>query len=346
MFIKKTSPQIISNKIVVLNFILSIMIVIYHSDCKRAMHYDNFDLLYYVSESISKLFNLAVPSFFFISSFLFYRNFKNSTYIYKLKSRFKSLVIPYIFWNLFYCILFILISNISFLEGHYNTIVTFNIAHNIIGICTSQYTPLWFVLDLIIYTLLSPFILFIIENKKISILLIIILIYFNLCIDISYKSCFYWAPIYLTGAILGKYYSNFVFTTLYINRHIQILAFILLITFSIFQVFNTSIKITYLYRIISPFLFWILVDAFLLNKKNYIRNPKGYFHYSFFIYANHFFFITAIQKMISWLNINPTLSFILSYAIIPPIIIFYLIKCATFLQKRCNKVYSLITGGR
>ena len=45
---------------------------------------------------------IGVPLFFFISGFLFfyYDDFSKNVYLGKIKKRFKSLVVPYIFWNL------------------------------------------------------------------------------------------------------------------------------------------------------------------------------------------------------------------------------------------------------
>ena len=49
--------------------------------------------------------SVAVPTFFFISGYLFFlnvNNFKKEVYLKKLRKRFFSLFIPYICWNLIY----------------------------------------------------------------------------------------------------------------------------------------------------------------------------------------------------------------------------------------------------
>ena len=73
--IKTINYDYISKKITLLNIILSLLIVIYHADCKRAISYDDIDIMFLISTAISTFINLAVPTFFLISSFLFYRNF-------------------------------------------------------------------------------------------------------------------------------------------------------------------------------------------------------------------------------------------------------------------------------
>ena len=65
----------VRNKISSLTFMLSIAIVIYHSDCKRAMHYISMDMLYYITEFCSAILNFAVPCFFLISLFIDFQIF-------------------------------------------------------------------------------------------------------------------------------------------------------------------------------------------------------------------------------------------------------------------------------
>ena len=59
---------------------------------------------------------LAVPMFFIISSFLFFydmKEFDTQKWCVKLKKRIRTLLMPYLFWNLCY-LLFMLIVQLSF----------------------------------------------------------------------------------------------------------------------------------------------------------------------------------------------------------------------------------------
>ena len=71
------------------------------------------DAYYLLKVSLSGvLFTAAVPVFFFISGFLFFRNVRQMdrvTYTAKIRSRFRSLFIPYVAWNLL-CIPLMLLS--------------------------------------------------------------------------------------------------------------------------------------------------------------------------------------------------------------------------------------------
>lgn len=341
--IKPIKYDFISKKITILNILLSLLIVIYHADCKRAISYNDKDILYVTTTAISTFINLAVPTFFLISSFLFYRNFTINLYFKKIKSRFRSLFIPYIIWNTFYCIAFILCNQLPFLEGKFNSYVVFDLKTNLIGIIMSDYTPLWFVRDLMIFVIFSPAIYYLMKNKIIGALSIIALFILNACIALPYEHMLYWTPIYFTGAYISIHYYKKVMTSQFISR--KLLAFIIIL-FTVYIIALNLCKSPFLlfsYRFISPICFWILID-YIFNYKSIQIKP--FFHYAFFIYANHFFLLTGLQKV--WFMLFPKneYTFAFAYFGIALITIIVLIYVAFFIQKRFNKAYYTLTGGR
>lgn len=93
------------NRIYWLNAVFSILVIWVHSF--------NAELFLGVGEEAAfvqrvemvlgqQLGQIAVPGFFMISSFLFYRNFSWSCLGAKWKSRIKSVLIPYLLWNFLY----------------------------------------------------------------------------------------------------------------------------------------------------------------------------------------------------------------------------------------------------
>lgn len=90
----------------ILNFLLSLLIVFHHGFTRNVGFIDSYNPLDYgVITAIERYFynfsECAVPIFFFLSAFLFYRTFDGSKekYISKMKRRFWSLVVPYIIFN-------------------------------------------------------------------------------------------------------------------------------------------------------------------------------------------------------------------------------------------------------
>lgn len=340
----QTSENNIRKKIVILNFILSIIILIYHSNCVRAMSYEHKDFFYYLSNLITDFGFCAVPTFFALSAFLFYRKFSLSQYTSKLKRRFKSLCIPYLLWNLFYCILFVTCHYIPVIRNNTNTTIEFDVLNNLIGIIMSDYTPLWFVRNLIVYVLLSPIIYYLIKNKIIGLIVILITVSTNLFVIIfPYESISYWLPIYLTGAYIGNHYSGKVMTMIFTGKKYCIVSFaVLVLSFIALHITHNDYTF-FIYRFISPISLWILLDYIINYEKLEIKDT---YTYSFFIYANHFFILTALQRIIANTISNSTLAYGINYLAIPPLVLCFLIIVGKLLKRNCSKFYYISTGGR
>lgn len=339
-----TINQDIRKKITLLNFILCVVILIYHSNCTRAMQYEYKDFFYYLSDCITLFGHCAVPTFFALSAFLFYRNFSLDKYGEKLKSRFKSLVLPYLIWNTFYCILFVSFHYIPLIEQNVNTTVPFNLTDNLIGILLSKFTTLWFVRDLTIYVICSPLIYFIIKNRYIGLTAICIMATINMFFfTFAYKSAFYWLPIYFVGAYAGHHYSEKLMTSIFRSKMI---AFFSLVIFTAAYVSLVSLKndlTFFIYRFLSPICIWVLLDYLIHYDR---QREKDYYKYSFFIYANHFFILTALQRIIINVIPTPQIAFGINYFLIPPVVLFLLIITVRGLKIFFPKIYSVSVGGR
>ena len=110
----------LSSKIKIISFISIVAVVFLHaynwSDnflLPTTVIYEGLYLSTFTEFFISNgLTRFAVPVFFMISGYLFYLTFEFSKkgYWYKLKSRFKSLVIPYIAWVITGVAVFVIIA--------------------------------------------------------------------------------------------------------------------------------------------------------------------------------------------------------------------------------------------
>lgn len=131
---------------------------------------------YYISNLFSNtLASISVPLFFFISGFLFFfkvDSFSHSIYLYKLRKRFKTLLVPYIFWNLLLYVALALVSLYpkasAIVEGYdYNIIEVFIGKLNSAGTQTYPLVyQLWFIRDLIVCVIISPLIYFLVTKLR------------------------------------------------------------------------------------------------------------------------------------------------------------------------------------
>ena len=99
------------NKITYANFIWAVLVMFLHSrNVEKYMSVAGTfvpGMEYFISLTLG---NLAVPSFFLVSAYLFFRNYSKSRILEKWKSRFYSLVIPFLIWNLLYYFVFLILT--------------------------------------------------------------------------------------------------------------------------------------------------------------------------------------------------------------------------------------------
>lgn len=130
------------------------------------------DILIVLRNLISNtICHIAVPLFFIISGYLFFINidsFNYKIYIRKLRGRFKTLVVPYLFWNLIF-ILFIALGQLllpSLFTGSFKAVKDFSVYEWIsmfwsaLGSGEPVSFQLWFLRDLIAMVILFSTFLF------------------------------------------------------------------------------------------------------------------------------------------------------------------------------------------
>lgn len=340
-------------KIIFLNIVLTFMIVTLHAtpNLRFGIPIDSNTPVIF---ALRNFVEAAVPLFFFISGLLFYCSCQRTDIRRKIKSRFNSLVIPYLLWNTLFLVIYWMLSHWEFTASRMHMVqVASDPGYVVNGILNSKFTPLWFIKDLIIFTLCAPIIFFLIHTKKLAIVILALSITAGLLLDFSYESPLTWLPVYLQGAIIGRYYYNdyshhgsTALTSKVTKRHskqvaigILSLIFICLYLLIIFEPETIT-----LYRYATPIILWISTD-FVLGR--YIDDSfvvKTWMGYTFFIYCTHYFVLNIIQKVVV-LNFKPTeLLLTLMMIITPAITILLLVFVASKLSNL--KIYKILNGGR
>ena len=129
-----------------------------------------------------EIFRVAMRLFFFFSGFLFFykSDFSRSIYLGKLKRRVKTLLIPYIFWNLFSLMFYwgaqvfmgSMTSGTNKLIADYSFVDWLNVFWDFnYGMPVNL--PLWFIRDLMIMAILSPVLYVLIKYVKLAFVLVL-----------------------------------------------------------------------------------------------------------------------------------------------------------------------------
>ena len=313
---KKISYQNISDVISLLRFPLALFVVFIHVE-GRYFNFENistgtFLITHFISNIICKV---AVPTFFFISGFLFFfkiKEFSTEVYLTKKKKRIKSLLIPYIIWNTIAFLVFMLakfvgvnsfvtnfslgddiISNIVKIYGYTVSWKGVSIIHVPFTFRTPIDGPLWFIRDLMILSVLSPLIYWLIRSFGFYLLIVLfgILLLFG---HPSYTALFYFS--------LGCYFSitNRDPLEFYIKYKWIIWICIFLLVFPAFVKGSVYKNI-----LLVPMVFSILGCSQFLSNSMTI-SLKNLSYYSFCIYVTHAIFSLPISaKLFSLLNVSP-----------------------------------------
>jgi len=132
-------------------------------------------MFYVCSNFFSQILGrIAVPLFFFISGFLFFLNidFNKQSYQRKLTNRFRTLLVPYLFWNIATLIYLLVLANIPQTKVFLNTNIECSISYMLksLWVLKSSYPisyQFWFIRELMVVVLLTPFIYLIIKKTSV-----------------------------------------------------------------------------------------------------------------------------------------------------------------------------------
>ena len=155
----------LSKKITSISTISIIMVVYIHSYSywsKTDWGY-NFYIQHFISHGICRV---AVPIFFIISGYLFFaevNTFNIQIFSKKIKKRIRTLFIPYLFWAIYGILLLLILQSLPYVGSFFtNQAIRDFSFENIIKLIFLRPIPfpIWFIKDLFIIVLFSPFLYF------------------------------------------------------------------------------------------------------------------------------------------------------------------------------------------
>lgn len=347
-------------ELVPFTFILSVFVVIIHNSTGAYFEYGNSMssniIHYFIHELMPLLTSCAVPSFFIISSFLFYRNFTQEMAYSKLHSRLKSLVIPYFIWNTYGLVVAMLFHMPMIKEFTADQSNPFELNMIIEGVLLFRYSPFWFVFALILYNSLCMLVYNLGKSKVFSPVLwgvLYIVLGYNhfkhpfvdygyVCNVFDISSLLY----YLLGAYLGINYPN-VMNVNYVSRQ-RFFALFAFVGISILQIFFNIDKTSFwfpLLIIVKSVSLWIILKTFCKKIAQH-----WWLKISFFVYAIH----TGVQKIICTIvrlvicKLVPFSSFkeLICWILSVFLTMAFIVIVAKIWLKYSTKTFTFCTGGR
>jgi len=350
----------LSNKLKALSLgaiVLVVFIHAYNEEVKFASGVMEGGISYWVlfveiffSKGIARI---AAPLFFLISGFLFYISYDFSVrgVVNKFKRRFKSLVVPYLFWSVFGVMLILFLQSIPWARDFFTKelIVRYSLSKLLFTILVDPVPyQLWFVRDLIILGVFSPLIWYLTKSIGGIWLLILVLLWyvapktFELFSNEALLFFTLGCALVLDKTDLVNYkFSIFSSCCLLILWLLVVAVTTYLITFNpTFFLLNALNNLGILIGIMSV---WSLYDHVSPER---ITKYSVLFGYSFFIFVFHEPLLTILKKgMFFWLG-KTTFTSLLIYIGAPLIAIGISILIRYVLKRSTPGLYNLATGGR
>ncbi len=317
---------------------------------------------YLVSDTFARV---AVPLFFFFSGFLFFYSigggeFRGSVYLSKLKKRAKTLLVPYIFWNLL-MILFVLVCQTivpDLVSDQRKLVMDYSVSDWLwnfwdagkVSCIEEGYPadgPLWFIRDLMVVIFFSPLV-YCVERwlKHYGVILLGITWILGLRLGITGFSTD--AFFFFT---LGAYFSinnkNFV-TMLCPCMLPSVVLYLLSAIVGVCFRDNVWIEYIHLYaiNILLGMIVAITVTAYYVRRGSWTAS-KFLAASSFFVYACHEMPLASIIK-IAFKLVHPhsDASLLMLYVVCPTLTILLGLSLYWVLKKLLPRFTAVITGGR
>lgn len=339
-----------SKKATIVSFIMSIFVIYIHAN----------NLSYYgiaangrtIPNVVVNLWGgviggIAVPFFFIMSAYWLFRfdihgNNAVDVLIRKMKKKTKTICLPYLLWNAFGMIFYMVITHIPFAANMMNNgeVISLTLPNVVEGVFFHKYYfTFWYLKDLIVLIAISPVLLILLRNKYVALMSIIVsavavLLKLDFVIFEGTSLLFF-----MIGGYAVTYTKDF-----FENKENSAWKWLLAVTLTgIIRYVNVPI-IAELSYFISPILLWKSVDVFLPSAFCR-RKIRWFITQSFFTYASHVIPVTIIGHLLAKVSRN-YLWVTVSYLISPWITLALIYVVANILYKHTPRFYGLICGGR
>lgn len=348
----------LSKKLRVISLLLIIMIVFVHSyslNFKQTGVLNGFFpfLQYFISQG---LFRLPTPVFFTISGYLFFLNMKGTWNEYgsKIKKRFRTVAVPYIFWSAFGLLVYFILQLSPELRVFFQKriVINYSITEILHAIFINPVPgQLWYLRDLFVLVILSPIIFNLVKYLKFYIVILFLFLWFydfDFVIVSNRGMFFFTLGVYLSTKQtllmmqdkVSKSSLFFIFLWICIFLFKTFLIYFNYIDWAILGIIH---KIGILLGIWAV---WSFYDYLSQNENLQVNYLNKLLPFTFFIYVFHEPVLTMLRKLLEhFLGKGEVISFSL-YLGTPVLVILISVIVAKYTKLFIPKFYGIITGSR
>ncbi|MCV2423102.1 acyltransferase [Paucibacter sp. DJ2R-2] len=312
-----------------------------------------FELAKFIIHLLSHEFaRTAVPLFFAISGYLFFLNFSGTTiqYLSKLKARSRSLLIPFLIWNLLTLGLFwgaeLLPYTARFFSGGNKPISDYGVREFFSALLGIGRPPaayqFWFVRDLIFIVVLTPIIRLLLKNGGVAYLTVLLLAWIVLpdsALPVSIGGLFFFSA----GAFIAAAGRDF-FVLDRFGGPIVGIAYLLLCSALAFiqnaDLESPAHKIGILIGVVCIMRFSRFASSHTLLERVFIALGSS----SFFVFAMHEPLLTLVRKLCTPLVTGHSMGVLLVYFLSVLVTLLVCLSAHTFLKSHAKGLEGILSG--
>jgi len=297
---------------------------------------------------IGLLGNLSLSYFFLSTAFLFYFNLTEENVWKKIKKRVKTLIVPYVVWNIIAFVWY------SFLNRSLFTCT--GVADFLYQWLISPYdAPLWYIVVIFALTFLAPALLKLKKHPKVllGILAGIYIFAFVYCACGVYKQVpvltdylerlVRYMPLYFTGAAIALLQPELI-TENKADKYSKV-CLILYVIGALYVCFGTNAMVKWIFVELQVMIVWPIFKAELFSKE-----VKDRYKNSFIIYASHALwcrgFVSFCWHFISEWNLVISGLAGIAVHVLYVVITHFAVLIFVWIVKKNRLLYTALSGGR
>lgn len=307
---------------------------------------------------VGNITNIAVPLFFMVSGYLFFLkndSFTLDDYKGKISKRIKSLLVPYLIWNVIIFFVYLTVQTFvpSMASGRTKMIVDYTLSDYLSSFWSMSYVydggmngpidnPLWFVRDLMAMCVLSPIVYYMIKYLKALLPVALVLLFISNVWEGVPGLSISALAFFSLGAYLGMNKIKFAEISLKILSYTVGLYVLLLIMILAAEVpawlhlgrLEIVIGIVMSCSIAS----WACTKGWKIS--TFLTGS------TFFVFASHCELLKVFIRLTSRLNVQNDLFYCVMYFVCPLLTLSILLIVYKVLRKYMPQVATMLSGGR
>ncbi len=327
--------QSLSDKIRIGTFLCTVLVVLRHSLNLQAFDLtkQSDSLAFFVEHGISKLTEIAVPFFFLVSGFFFFRHAYNerNKYFRMIIKKWHTLFIPFLFWNVVGIIPLLITHKFIYEEEWWK--------YGLQLLHSDWNGVLWYVRDIMTLMLLVPLYgwMFAVNNKWLYAAIGLFLFYRWIPVDCGWVSKEGMLFFFL-GGVLQRYSS---ILTLKMPKYLFMIVFVAwMVSCFVFPFYWPIQKYNTLLGVLIG---WQLLDYF---PKKWRRPLLRVCPLSFFVYVVHANILGIMKVSLARMfSFDETVA-LSAFFVLPVVTVIIALAIGEVWNKYSSKTFGIVTGGR